>query len=114
MEMMALLRFPRFSGAKILRLHDTLFCQTTGMGTPQIAVPLHDADALAQKLLAVGNTLKPIDETDHNCYFFEVVRELVDAALKNFNELRRGYTTGNQYLSAWASRNLLELLVFTK
>ncbi len=37
-----------------------------------------------------------------------------DAAIKNFNELRRGYVTGNLNLIAWASRNLLELTVFIK
>lgn len=82
------------------------------MSTPQLVVPLSDADTLAQKLLAVGNSLKPVD--DANYYFFEIVRELVDAAIKNFNELRRGYVTGNLNLIAWASRNLLELTVFTK
>ena len=84
------------------------------MSTSLIAFPLHDVDALAQKLLAVGNTLKPIDETDRDYHFFDIVRELVDAAFKNFNELRRGYTSGNLHLTAWASRNLLELLIFTK
>lgn len=84
------------------------------MGIPLIPIPLQYADTLAQRLLAIGNTLKPIDEADSNYYFFEIVRELVDAALKNFNELRRSYTTGNRHLTAWASRNLLELLVFTK
>jgi hypothetical protein len=60
----------------------------------------------------VGNSLKPID--DANYYFFEIVRELVDAAIKNFNELRRGYVAGNLNLIAWASRNLLELTVFMR
>jgi hypothetical protein len=82
------------------------------MSTSPLFVPLGDADTLAQKLLAVGNSLKPID--DANYYFFEIVRELVDAAVKNFNELRRGYVTANLNLIAWASRNLLELTVFTK
>lgn len=82
------------------------------MSTSPLFVPLGDADTPAQKLLAVGNSLKPID--DANYYFFEIVRELVDAAVKNFHELRRGYVTGNLNLIAWASRNLLELTVFTK
>ena len=60
----------------------------------------------------MGNSLKPID--DENFYFFEIVRELVDAAIKNFNELRRGNVSGSLNLVAWASRNLLELAVFTK
>lgn len=82
------------------------------MNTPPLFVPLSHADALAQKLLSVGNSLKPND--DANYYFFEIVRELVDAAIKNFNELRRGYVASNLNLTAWASRNLLELTVFTK
>ncbi len=82
------------------------------MSNPQLSVPLVDADSLAQRLLAVGNSLKPID--DANYFFFEIVRELVDAAIKNFNELRRGYVSDHLNLVAWASRNLLELTVFTK
>jgi hypothetical protein len=82
------------------------------MITPDLVVPLGDADKLAQKLLALGNSLRPID--DENFYFFEIVRELVDAAIKNFNELRRGNVSGSLNLVAWASRNLLELTVFTK
>jgi len=82
------------------------------MSTPQLPVPLNEADAIAQKLLAVGNSLKPVDDTHY--YFFEIVRELLDAAIKNFSELRRGNVTGNLNLIAWASRNLLELTVFTK
>jgi hypothetical protein len=56
--------------------------------------------------------LKPADEA--NYYFFEIVRELLDASFKNFNQLRRGRVTGNLNLIAWASRNLLELTIFTK
>lgn len=82
------------------------------MSTPQLAVSLRTADILVQKLLAVGNSLKPVDDAHY--YFFEIVRELLDAAIKNFNELRRGYVTGNLNLIAWATRNLLELTVFTK
>lgn len=82
------------------------------MSTPQLPVPLNEADAIAQKLLAVGNSLKPVDDA-HN-YFFEIVHELLDAAIKNFSELRRGNVTGNLNLIAWASRNLLELTVFMK
>lgn len=82
------------------------------MSASPLFVPLTDADTLAQKLLTVGNSLKPID--DANYYFFEIVRELVDAAIKNFNELRRGYVADNLNLIAWASRNLLELTVFMR
>jgi hypothetical protein len=82
------------------------------MGTSPLSVPLDDADKLARKLLALGNSLKPID--DANFYFFEIVRELVDAVLKNFHELRHGSVSNNLNLTAWASRNLLELTVFTR
>lgn len=82
------------------------------MGTPRLFVPLCDADNLARKLLAVGNSLKPLDDATY--YFFEIVRELVDSAIKNFNELRRGYLSDNLNLVAWASRNLLELTVFIR
>lgn len=94
------------------RVSGSDFCHTVHMSTLQLVVPISDADTLAQKLLVVGNSLKPVD--DANYFFFEIVRELVDAAIKNFNELRRGYVTGNLNLIAWASRNLLELTVFTK
>jgi|GEM_PF-1383279 len=83
------------------------------MSTPEpLFVPLSDADKIAQKLLALGNSLKPLD--DANFYFFEIVRELVDAAIKSFHELRRGHVTGSLNLTAWASRNLLELTVFIR
>ena len=82
------------------------------MSTLPLGITLTNADKLAQKLLALGNSVKPVDDANH--YFFEIVRELVDATIKNFNELRRGYVTGNLNLIAWASRNLLELSVFIK
>jgi hypothetical protein len=82
------------------------------MDIPQLAPSLKDADTLAHKLLDLGNSLKPVD--DANFYLFEIVRELVDAALRDFRDLYRGYTTDNLNLTAWASRNLLELTVFTK
>lgn len=73
---------------------------------------VEDGDELATKLLAIGNLLRPID--DANYYFFEIVRELVDASLTNYQELRRGYTESNYPLLAWACRNLLELTIFLK
>jgi hypothetical protein len=82
------------------------------MSTPPLGITLTNADKLGEKLLALGNSLKPVD--DANYHFFEIVRDLVDATIKNFNELRRGYVTGNLNLIAWASRNLLELSIFTK
>jgi len=103
------MRLATLSGAVNKEGH---FCHTIFMSTPGLLVPLSDADSLAQRLQAIGNSLKPVD--DANFYFFEIVRELIDAALKNFSELRRGNVTGNLNLTAWASRNLLELTVFTK
>ena len=44
------------------------------MSSRQLFVPLSDADTLVQKLLDVGNSLKPID--DANYYLFEIVREV--------------------------------------
>jgi len=38
------------------------------MSASPLFVPFSDADTLAQKLLTVGNSLKPID--DANYYFF--------------------------------------------
>lgn len=82
------------------------------MSNPQLIVSPGDADKLANKLLALGNGLKPIDETSY--FFFEIVRELIDSALRNFKELRRGQVDDNLNLTAWATRNLLELTIFTK
>jgi hypothetical protein len=75
-------------------------------------VRVEDGDELAAKLLEIGNGLKPID--DETFFFFEIVRELVDASLTNYQELRRGFVEGNNPLLAWACRNLLELTIFLK
>jgi len=75
-------------------------------------IQLADSDKLFIKLRALGNSLKPFD--DENYTFFEAVRELLDAALTNYGQLRLGYVDSNFHLIAWACRNLLELLVFTK
>jgi len=73
---------------------------------------VNNADKLGQKLVALGNSLKPVDDAHYT--FFEIVRELVDATIRNFNELRASYVNSNLNRIAWASRNLLELSVFTK
>jgi hypothetical protein len=75
-------------------------------------IRVENGDELAVKLLKIGNSLKPID--DENYFFFEIVRELVDASLTNYQELRRGFVEGNNPLLAWACRNLLELIIFLK
>jgi hypothetical protein len=91
-----------FSACQIARNRtkpETARASAIDMSSRQLFVPLGDADTLVQKLLDVGNSLKPIDDT--NYYFFEIVRELVDGAIKNFTELRRGYVAGNLNLIAW-------------
>ena len=82
------------------------------MSADKPTIRVEDGNELAAKLLEVGNLLKPID--DENYYFFEIVRELVDASLTNYQELRRGFVEGNNPLLAWACRNLLELTIFLK
>ncbi|HUZ96427.1 MAG TPA: hypothetical protein VMU57_16100 [Edaphobacter sp.] len=72
------------------------------MSADKPTIRVEDGNELAAKLLEVGNLLKPID--DENYYFFEIVRELVDASLTNYQELRRGFVEGNNPLLAWACR----------
>ena len=64
------------------------------------------------KLREFGNSLKPVDE--QNGWFFQIVFELMDATLTNYQQLRAGYNESNFPLLAWACRNLLELAIFTK
>ncbi len=82
------------------------------MSEAEPIVKLDDSDKLLVRLLNLGNSLKPAD--DENYLFFEIVRELVDATLTNYGQLRLGYTESNYPLLAWACRNLLELAIFTK
>jgi len=77
---------------------------------PVIELKLNDA-AFA-KLRKFGNNLKPVDEK--NGWFFQIVFELIDAALTNYQQLRTGYNDSNFPLLAWACRNLLELAIFMK
>jgi hypothetical protein len=74
--------------------------------------PVAAGDELRARLLALGSSLKPFD--DENFFFFEIVRELVDAVLTNYDQLRQGYAASNYHFLAWACRNLLELTVFVK
>jgi hypothetical protein len=55
----------------------------------KLVVRVEDGDELCAKLLALGNRLKPVD--DENFFFFEIVRELVDAVLTNYRQLRQSY-----------------------
>jgi hypothetical protein len=56
----------------------------TNDSTPnnKLVARVEDGDELCAKLLALGNQLKPVD--DENFFFFEIVRELVDAVLTNY------------------------------
>jgi hypothetical protein len=56
-------------------------------------IKVEDGDELATKLLQLGNELKPVD--DENFFFFEIVRELVDAVLTNYRHLRQGFVERN-------------------
>lgn len=64
------------------------------------------------QLKEFGESLKPVDE--ENGWFFQIVFELMDATLTNYNHLKIGYDAYNSPLLAWACRNLLELAVLTK
>ena len=59
----------------------------------QTTISLDEGDDLRARLLALGTALRPID--DENYYFFEIVRELVDASLTNYDQMRQGYVAGN-------------------
>lgn len=59
-----------------------------------------------------GSSLKPVDEK--NGWFFQIVFELMDASLSNYDQLRVGYLENNSPLLAWSCRNLLELAILTK
>ena len=78
----------------------------------KLVVRVEDGDELGAKLLALGNRLKPVD--DENFFFFEIVRELVDAVLTNYRQLRQSYVDRDYPRLAWACRNLLELTIFLK
>lgn len=78
----------------------------------ELTIKLHDRDGLAHRILALGNSLRPIDV--ENAYFCQIVTELLDSSLTNYRQLRQGYVDGNYPLLAWACRNLLELTIFLK
>ena len=67
--------------------------------------------AFAQ-LKRLGSNLKPVDE--RNGWFFQIVFELIDADLSNYDQLKIGYNDNNNHLLAWACRNLLELAIFAR
>jgi hypothetical protein len=73
---------------------------------------LEDGDDLYARLLAFGNSLRPVDES--NAYFCQIVTELIDACLTNYRQMRQAHVDNNYPLLAWACRNLLELTVFMK
>jgi len=64
------------------------------------------------QLKQFGNGLRSADEK--NAWFFQIVFELIDATLSNYDQLKIGYNTKNSHMLAWACRNLLELAVFMK
>jgi hypothetical protein len=59
-----------------------------------------------------GAELKP--ESDENYYFFEAVRELVDADLTYYGHLQAAYIENDFPRLAWACRGLLGLVVIVK
>jgi hypothetical protein len=73
---------------------------------------LEDGDDLYARLLAFGNSLRPVDVP--NVYFCQTVTELIDSCLTNYRQLRQAHVDNNYPLLAWACRNLLELTVFMK
>jgi hypothetical protein len=78
-----------------------------------ISLPLSGAaDATFAQLREFGNGLRPVDEK--NGWFFQIVFELMDAALSDYQRLRAGCNENNSQLSASACRNLLELAILTK
>jgi len=82
------------------------------MGLSLPAAYLQLTDKAFIKLKSFGSGLKPIDEK--NAWFFQIVFELIDSTFSNYDQLKIGYNTGNDHLLAWACRNMLELIVFTK
>jgi hypothetical protein len=64
------------------------------------------------KLKEFGESLKPIDK--QTTWFWQILFELIDSAMTNYNQLRKAYDADDAPLLAWACRNLLELVVFTK
>jgi hypothetical protein len=73
---------------------------------------LEDGDNLHARLLAFGNSLRPVDVP--KAYFCQIVTELIDASLMNYRQLRQAHVDNNYPFLAWACRNLLELAVFLK
>lgn len=78
-----------------------------GLPTPQLNL----IEAVFAKLRHFGSTLKPVDEK--NGWFFQIVFELIDSALSNYQHLKTGYKNKDDHMLAWACRNL-ELAIFMK
>jgi hypothetical protein len=76
---------------------------------------LMQTDAAFARLKAFGNSLKPSDASDaKDNWFFQIIFELIDTTLTNYDHLKIGYSNNDDHLLAWACRNLLELTVFAK
>jgi hypothetical protein len=82
------------------------------MSHDELMVELKLSETAFAQFREFGNSLRPVDET--NGWFFQIVFELMDATLSNYQQLRVGYIEDNSQLLAWACRNLLELAIFTK
>jgi hypothetical protein len=82
------------------------------MGHDEPIIELKLSETAFSQFREFGNSLRPVDEK--NGWFFQIVFELMDATLSNYQQLRVGYNEGNCQLLAWACRNLLELAIFTK
>jgi len=80
-----------------------------------LGLPLPHLDLIQKafsQLNKLGNEIKPVDE--QNGWFFQIVFELIDATLSNYDQMKVGYKDNNNHMLAWACRNLLELAIFTK
>lgn len=87
-------------------------CKNDRMGQNEPIIELRRSEAAFAQLREFGSGLRPVDE--ESGWFFQIVFELIDAALSNYRQLRAGYNEDNNQLLAWACRNLLELAIFTK
>ncbi len=78
-------------------------------------VQLMQTDIAFARLKTFGSSLKPGDASDaEDNWFFQIIFELIDTTLTNYDHLKTGYSSNNDHLLAWACRNLLELTVFAK
>jgi hypothetical protein len=75
-------------------------------------INVQSVEAVFTRFRELGSSLKPVNEA--NGWFFQVVFELMDATLSNYQQFKIGYDQNNDPLLAWACRNLPELTIFTK